>query len=139
MRPNRPGARGCVPETTSSAEGPYRPSWLDFSSGTGPKCAPKLADRAISAFLGVRHSLVSPRSAVLRHHRTMSRRTPRRSGLRRFKSCLRLESDGTEYPNKEIRVDSTLAPGYNLSDQPGRGVLFDADLGSLCLPIHKRR
>ena len=76
--------RGVVPETTSPAEGPYRPSWLDFSSGTGPKCAPKLADRAISAFLGVRHSLMSPRSAVLRHHRTMSRRTPRRSGLRRF-------------------------------------------------------
>ena len=120
------------------AEGPSRPSSRDLSPGTGPKCAPKLAHRAISAFPALRHSLVSPRSAVLRHHRRMSRRTPRRSGHRRFKSCLRLESDGTEYPNKEVRVDSTLAPDYNLSDQPGRGVLFDADLGSLCLPIHKR-
>ena len=25
---------------------------------------------------------------------------------------------------------------FGLSDQPGRGVLFDADLGSLSLPIH---
>ena len=41
-----------------------------------------------------------------------------------------------ECPNKEGRVDSTLAPDYNLSDWPGRGLL-DADLGSLCLPIHK--
>ena len=32
---------------------------------------------------------------------------------------------------KEVRVDSTLARVYNLSDQPGRGVLFDADLGHL--------
>ena len=39
-------------------------------------------------------------------------------------------------PNKEVRGDSTLAPDYNLSDQPETGVLFDADLESLCLPIH---
>ena len=38
-------------------------------------------------------------------------------------------------PAREVRVDSTLPPVYNLSDQPGRGVLFSADLGSLCLPI----
>ena len=106
MRPNRPGARGC-PDTTSPGGG------------------------ALQAVLA------QPRSAVLRsQHRPTSLRTPRRSGRRRFKSCLRLESDGTEYPNKEVRVDSTLAPDYNLSDQPGRAVLLDADLGSLCLPIH---
>ena len=50
-------------------------------------------------------------------------------------SCLRLQSHGAEHPNNEVRVDSTLAPVYNLSDQPGRGVPFNAGLGSLCLPI----
>ena len=39
-------------------------------------------------------------------------------------------------PSQEVSVDSTRVPVYNLSDQPGRGVLFTADLGSLCLPIH---
>ena len=84
MRPNRPGARGCPQIPPDPAQGPYRPSWLDFSPGTGPKCAPKLADRAISTFPGLRHSLVSPKSAVLRDHRPMSRRTPRRSGPAAF-------------------------------------------------------
>ena len=51
------------------------------------------------------HSLVSPRSAVLGHHRPMPHRTARRSGIRRFKSYLRLESDRAEYPNKEVRLD----------------------------------
>ena len=49
---------------------------------------------------------------------------PRGSGCRRFKSCLQLASDTNEYPHKKVTVDSTLAPDYNLSDQPGRGVLL---------------
>ena len=34
---------------------------------------------------------------------------------------LRAETRVKEYPNKEGWLDSTLAPDYNLSDQPGRG------------------
>ena len=115
MRPNRPGAGGC-PDTTSPGGGVlHRPSSHVFSPGTGPKCAPKLADRAVSPFLALRRSRVA-------HGRLSSATTgrcrgahPRRSGCRRFKSCLRLASDTKECPNKEVRVDSTLAPDYNLT------------------------
>ena len=44
-----------------------------------------------------------------------------------------LQSHEAEHPNKEVRVDSTLVPVYNLSDQPGRGAFSMPTLGSLCL------
>ena len=58
-----------------------------------------------------------------------AQRTHCRVRCRRFRSCLRLGSVGTVYPHKEVSVDSTRVPVYNLSDQPGRGVLLNADLG----------
>ena len=99
------------------AEGPYRPSWRNFSPGTGPKCAPKLAHRAISPFLAVRHSLVSPKSAALRsQHRPTSPRTPRRSGRRRFKSCAARHPPGRlrrrQLPRQAPR---TARPGWLLT------------------------
>ena len=50
MRPDRAVARGCSTYHLARRRGrPYRPSWRDCSPGAGSQCAPKLADRAISA------------------------------------------------------------------------------------------
>ena len=134
MRPYRPAAWGC-PDTTSPGEVALQAVLArSFSRHRAEVCPEARTHRAISAFPAFRRSLVSPKAAVLQsQHRPTSLRTPRRSRRRRF----RLESDGTEYSHKEVRVDSPLAPDYYLSDQSRRGILFDADLGSLCLPIHR--
>ena len=132
MRPNRlgQGASG------RPVERPCRPSSRDSARH---RTAPKIAHRAASALLDRHHSLLSPRSAVLRHHPVdvaAHLSVLRLSSVQEL-SPARIRWHGVpEQAEQEVRVDSTLPPDYNLSDQPGRGVLLNADLGSLCLPIH---
>ena len=100
MRPNRlgQGASG------RPVERPCRPSSRDSARH---RTAPKIADRAASALLARHHSLLSPRSAVLRHHPVdvaAHLSVLRLSSVQELSPArIPLASDGTEYPNRPNR------------------------------------
>ena len=100
MRPNRlgQGASG------RPVERPCRPSSRDSARH---RTAPKIAHRAASALLDRHHSLLSPRSAVLRHHPVdvaAHLSVLRLSSVQELSPArIRLASDGTEYPNRPNR------------------------------------
>ena len=136
MRPNRlgQGASG------RPVERPCRPSSRDSARH---RTAPKIADRAASALLDRHH--FSPATQIGSPPPPPGRcrgapvGAPVVVGARAVSGShpARIRWHGVpEQAEQEVRVDSTLPPDYNLSDQPGRGVLLNADLGSLCLPIH---
>ena len=113
MRPDRAAARGYSGTTLPGGGALQAVLERSFptpngigprSSHTGP-CRPPIGT--------IRHSLVA-RVDRPPPHRPWPGGHPRAPGRYRFKSCLRLQSNGTEHPNKEVSVDSTLAPVYNL-------------------------
>ena len=107
MRPNRRGAQGC-PDTTSPGGGALQTVLArSFSWHPGRTCAPKLADRAISAFPAL--PSLSRLAQVGCPPPTTGRCRAGHPAVPAFgasRSCPRLESDGTEYPHKGEASDA---------------------------------